>query len=67
MFSASTLTLKILAALLWYSGVIVLLSKGTSLLLEADSLQPGRHWTWLSIVLGLSIGGLKVKFIFRKI
>ena len=66
MFSASPRTLKVLAAALWYSGAIILLSKGTSLLLEADSLQPGRHWTWLTVVLGLSIGWLKVKFIFRR-
>jgi hypothetical protein len=66
MFAASTLTLKILAAVLWYSGAIVLLIKGTTLLLEADELQPGRHWTWLTVVLGLSIGWLKVMFIFRR-
>ena len=66
MFAASTRTLKILAAVLWYSGAIILLTKGTSLLLEADALQPGRHWTWLTVVLGLSIGWLKVKFIFRR-
>ena len=66
MFAASTRTLKILAAVLWYSGAIILLTKGTTLLLEADSLQPGRHWTWLTVVLGLSIGWLKVKFIFRR-
>ena len=66
MFSASTRTLKILAAILWYSGTIILLAKGTTLLLEADALQPGRNWTWLTVVLGLSIGWLKVKFIFRR-
>jgi len=65
MFSASTRTLSILAAVLWYSGAIVLLIKGTTLLLEAEALQPGRNWTWLTIALGLSIGWLKVKFIFR--
>jgi len=66
MLSASTRTLKILAAVLWYSGAIVLLTKGTTLLLEADALQPGRNWTWLTVVLGLSIGWLKVKYIFRR-
>ena len=66
MFAASPRTLKILAAVLWYSGAIVLLTKGTSLLLEAEALQPGRHWTWLTVILGLSIGWLKVKFIFRR-
>jgi len=66
MLSASTRTLKVLAAVLWYSGAIILLTKGTTLLLEADALQPGRNWTWLTVVLGLSIGWLKVKFIFRR-
>ena len=66
MLSASPRTLKILAAVLWYSGAIILLTKGTSLLIEAEALQPGRHWTWLTVVLGLSIGWLKVKFIFRR-
>jgi hypothetical protein len=66
MFAASTRTLKILAAVLWYSGAIVLLTKGTTLLLEAAALQPGRSWTWLTIALGLSIGWLKVNFIFRR-
>ena len=65
MFATSTRTLKILAAVFWYSGVIVLAVKGTTLLLEAESLQPGRHWTWFTIILGLSIGLLKVKYIFR--
>jgi len=67
MFAASTRTLNVLAAVLWYSGAIILFAKGTTLLLEADSLQPGRNWTWLSAVLGLSIGLLKVKFIFRRV
>jgi len=66
MFSASPRILKILAAVLWYSGAVVLLTKGTTLLLEANALQPGRNWTWLTIVLGLSIGWLKVIFIFRR-
>jgi len=66
MFAASPRTLKILAAVLWYSGTIILLTKGTTLLLEAEALQPGRYWTWLTVILGLSIGLLKVKFIFRR-
>ena len=65
MFSASSRTLKVIAALLWYSGAFILLAKGTSLLIEADSVQPGRIWTWLTIIAGLIIGWLKVKFIFR--
>ena len=66
MFAASNRTLNMLAAALWYSGAIILLIKGTTLLYEADSLQPGRNWTWLTVILGLSIGWLKVTFIFRR-
>ena len=66
MFSTSKRTLKILAAALWLSGGVVLLYKGIILLLEADSLQPGRVWTWLTIILGLTIGWLKVNYIFSR-
>ena len=66
MFAASNRTLNMLAAALWYSGAIILLIKGTTLLYEADSLQPGRNWTWLTVILGLAIGWLKVTFIFRR-
>ncbi|MBC8323250.1 MAG: hypothetical protein H8E70_06750 [Candidatus Marinimicrobia bacterium] len=60
-------TLKILAALLWNIGGIILLSKGGSLLIEADTLKPEQNWTWLAIVIGLLIGGLKAKYLFSKI
>ena len=66
MFSASTRTLNVLAAAFWYSGAIILFTKGITLLLEADALQPGRNGAWLTVVLGLSFGWLKVKFIFRR-
>jgi hypothetical protein len=66
MFAASPRTLKILAALFWYSGAVVLSIKGITLLFEADSLHPGCNWTWLFVELGLSIGWLKVMFISRR-
>ena len=59
-------TLKILAALLWYIGGIILVSKGGLLLIEADMLKPEQNWTWLAIVAGLLIGGLKAKYLFNK-
>ncbi|MCK5312804.1 MAG: hypothetical protein KAJ62_11880 [Desulfobacteraceae bacterium] len=59
-------TLKILAALLWYIGGIILVSKGGSLLIEADTLKPEQNWTWLALVIGLLIGGLKAKYLFSK-
>ncbi len=57
-------TLKILAALIWYIGGIILIIKGPSLLLEADALKPGGIWPWLAAVAGLFLGGLKAKYLF---
>ena len=62
----STRSLKILAALVWYVGGIVLLLKGGSLLVEADALRPEEGWPWLATVAGLFLGGLKAKFLFSK-
>ncbi len=56
--------LKILAALVWYLGGVILGSKGGSLLIEADLLKPEQNWTWWAIFGGLLIGGLKAKYLF---
>jgi hypothetical protein len=55
-----------LAALVWYVGGIVLLSKGVSLLAEASLLHPGQNWPWFALVTGLVFGGLKARFLFGK-
>ena len=59
-------SLRFFAALLWYIGSIILLLKGTSLLIEADALKPEEDWPWQVAVLGMILGGLKAKFIFNK-
>jgi hypothetical protein len=64
--TATARTLKILAALVWYIGGIILASKGGSLLFEAETLKPGQSWTWLAVVIGLLIGGLKAKYLFSQ-
>ena len=66
MLIASTRWLKILAALVWYVGGIVLLLKGGSLLVEAEALIPEQNWPWLAVVAGLFLGGLKAKFLFSE-
>jgi len=48
--------LRVLAALAWLSGGVVLLLKGTSLLLEALSQQPGNLLPWLAGGAGILIG-----------
>ncbi len=59
-------SLRILAALLWYTGSIILLLKGSSLLSEAETLKPMEGWPWQVAILGIFLGGLKAKFIFNK-
>ncbi len=66
MLVASTRSLKILAALVWYVGGTLLLLKGSSLLIEADALKPEEGWPWLAAVAGLFLGGLKAKFLFNR-
>ena len=66
MLIVSTRSLRILAALVWHVGGIILLLKGTSLLVEADALRPELGWPWLAGVGGLFLGGLKAKFLFSK-
>jgi len=66
MFTASTRTLKMLAAVVWYIGGIVLLLKAGSLLFEAAELKPHFGWPAAAVVTGLFAGGLKGRFLFSK-
>ena len=67
MFDTSARTLKLLASLVWYSGFIVLFFKSSKLLLQAESINPGQHWTWLAIFAGLVTGTIKAKYLFSKL
>lgn len=67
MLGVSKHTLKILAALVWYTGGIVLLLKGGRLLLEAKALKPEQNWIYFAPIAALCIGGLKAKFLFHKV
>lgn len=51
---------------MWYIGGIVLLLKGSHLLIEADALKPEEDWLWQVAVLGIVLGGMKANFIFNK-
>lgn len=66
MLTVSTLTLNLLAALVWYIGGTVLLIKGSTLLVEAHILRPEIYWTWIAIAAGVCFGSLKGIFIFSK-
>lgn len=66
MFSIDRHWLKRVAATVWFSGAVVLLFKGVSLLAQALALRPDTVWTWLAIPAGLLIGGIKTELIFEK-
>ena len=64
MLNVSTRCLKIVAALIWYTGALVLVVKGGSLLAEANTLRSERHWPWLAVIAGLVLGFLQAKLVF---
>lgn len=58
--------LNILAAIVWYTGGIVLLLKGSNLLIDADTIKPEKYWPQLAAITGLFFGSLKARFLFNK-
>lgn len=67
MLSVSRRTLRILAAVVWHVGGIVLLIKGASLITEAGSMRPEQNWLWIFVVVvALFLGSLKAQFLFSK-
>lgn len=64
--SVSPRLLVVLAALVWYSGGGVLLTKAASLLWEADAIAPGLIWPWLGLGVGVVLGGIKARYLFRQ-
>ncbi len=66
MWNISTRGLKVLAAIVWLTGGVVLLLKGGSLLVQAEGLSPGRAWPLLAACGGLFLGGLKGRYLFSR-
>jgi len=56
--------LKILAAVLWYIGGVMLIWKASELIFEAEAIIPEKTWPYLAVLLGLILGGLKAKYLF---
>jgi hypothetical protein len=59
--AVSKRTLVVLAAGMWYIGGVMLLIKGSILLMQARSMEPGLPWPWLAAVVGTLIGIFKAK------
>ncbi len=66
MFTVSAQILRQLALLAWYSGSLVLLIKGGSLLLEAHTIKPNQHWYLIAATIGILVGIIKAVYIFTK-
>ncbi len=66
MFIVSPKLLWQLALLSWYSGSLVLLLKGGSLLLEAHTIKPHLYWPVIAIIAGVSVGIIKAIYIFNR-
>ncbi|HIE34646.1 MAG TPA: hypothetical protein EYP79_00415 [Campylobacterales bacterium] len=58
--------LKILAAVVWYIGAIVLFFKGIALLMEAGEIKSNKLAILLGIFFAFLVGIVKTKFIFIK-
>ena len=66
MFNTSARSLKIISALFWIMGGVVLAFKSVELLFEANTLDKDPLWPWVAVFSGLLIGCAKVKWIFSK-
>ena len=66
MLSGSHKRLKILAAVIWYIGSIILILKGTQLLLEAHAMEPDLPCIWPAVVSGFVLGAVKARFVFSR-
>lgn len=64
MLNTSTHTLKILAALVWYIGVVVLIFKSSGLFVAASKNGAAATWVLLAILFGVGIGLAKSKYLF---
>jgi len=67
MLNTSTHTLKLLAALVWFSGAVVLFIKGFGMFFEAEQINPGQLWTWLALSAGLILGSIKARYLFSRL
>jgi len=67
MLTVSKGFLKLLAALVWFTGGIVLTIKGISLLIEAESMHPEQVSHWLAFVVAVIFGSIKARYFFSRV
>lgn len=67
MFNTNSNTLIKLAAMVWYTGVIVLIAKSSTLFFEAYKGGLNQFFIIIAIVCGIVIGKIKAKYMFYNI
>jgi len=67
MLNTSSHTLKFLAALVWYIGVVVLILKSSGLFVAANKGGAAAPWVLLAVLCGIGIGLVKSKYLFVKL
>ncbi len=66
-FKCTRYTLRWFAFLIWFSGAVILSYKSSQLFSEALMIIPDQVKVWLSVFIGLLIGSLKAKYLFKKV
>jgi len=67
MLNTTSNTLIKLAALIWYTGVVVLITKSAALFLEAWKGGADRRFILMTVLCGIVIGKIKAKYLFYDI
>ncbi len=67
MLNTTPHTLIILAAFVWYTGVVVLIAKSSLLFVTAMRGGADQLFIWIAVLCGIVIGTIKAKFLFYKI
>lgn len=67
MFNTNSSTLIKLAALVWYTGVIVLIAKSSMLLFEVHKGNTSLRYILMAVFCGIIIGKIKAKYMFYNI
>ncbi len=66
MSEVSRSTLKVIAAIIWLGGGLILALKAREFFAAAKLLQPDSAWSWIAVIVAILIGGLKAHFIFGR-
>lgn len=60
-------TLVKLAAIVWFTGVIILLVKSSGMLIETVNNGAPLVWVFISVLIGLVFGKVKAKYLFIRL